>query len=210
MTKKYCVEKANEAIANSTEFPIMIQVLKAVQKYIDPLAFIAGGSLFDLEEGRTPRDVDLFFYAGDNKPYWNTINLLNLVLEKESIEFEIMEWESSENFNYESNYIILRVINVKISGLKFQFVQLGEYGVANERVKEFPLSTSQIYIDRDWVGVVRSDQYIYSKENKVIVNLSDGGEDKHEVYISKIRNKLKDYVYCGSTKDMLMKLIKEG
>lgn len=210
MPERYCVEKANEAIANSAEFPIMIKVLKAVQKYIDPQSFIAGGSLFDLEDRRTPRDIDLFFYAGDDKPYWNTINLLNLVLDKENIEFEIMERESSENFNYESNFSILRVINVKISELKFQFVQLGEYGGANKRVKEFPLSTSQIYINKDWEGVVRTPQYIYSKKNKVIVNLSDEGEDKNRTYISKIRNKLKDYAYYGNTKDIFMKLIKEG
>lgn len=179
----------------------MEKVHKYIRSYIDHNCFIAGGALMDIERGEVPNDIDVFFYCGEHKPYWNTKNLIELVLDFAGFDYSIEE-SPSDKFLYTTANQIERVFNLYIDGYKFQFIQLGKYGMPKERVLNFPLSTSQIYLHLPWEGVKTTPAYDYSQRHKVIINtLEEYPQDCP--YISKIRNKLKDFTYISNTVDFV-------
>lgn len=186
---------------NST-YDLMVKVLKAVQKYIDPNSFIAGGSLSDLEDGKEPNDIDLFFYCGEHTEYWNTKNLIELIFKEEGIEYDLIEKSSGETFIYSTLNNLIRVFNLSVGGHKIQMIQLGTWGNPLTRLSNFPLSTSRIYLALPWEGVIKTPEYKFSKENKVILKMVEGYPEDCP-YIGKIKHKFKDYQYVSDVGGLL-------
>lgn len=157
------------------KLPEEVSRLLAVFRVFGQEMYVVGGAVRDDQLGKPIRDYDLALREADKD-----IEELKLLADRFGMSLRILS-----NPQYGG-----LCVNMKKTGLEIEVMTFKDKTI-EERIEEFPVNVSKVYLDADGVVVKHPDFIKYQKTKELVFDFSNAGgtQEQHDAYELKIRRK---------------------